>query len=107
MYEVGKQLGGAIIDGWIDMMVEESSRLADMAKYIPGLGGIVEGIRAGYRASSGRQVREDNLRAFGASLGIAAPGEAMDRATRSAGSGSQIEVSTDETERLKALGYVE
>ena len=71
LYNLGKDLGGSIIDGWLDAIRDESSKLANLAKYIPGLGGIVTGLRGEISLSGGIPGRQANIEAFRQDLGIA------------------------------------
>ena len=71
LYEIGKNLGGSIIDGWLDALRNESSRLGKVAEYIPGLGGLVSGIRGAIALSGGVAGRTSTLEAFRTDLGIA------------------------------------
>ena len=71
LYEIGKNLGGSIIDGWLDALRNESSRLGKVAEYIPGLGGLVSGIRSAIELSGGVAGRTSTLEAFRTDLGIA------------------------------------
>ena len=71
LYEIGKNLGGSIIDGWLDALRSESSKLGKVAEYIPGLGGLVSGIRSAIELSGGVAGRTATLEAFRGDLGIA------------------------------------
>lgn len=71
LYEIGKNLGGSIIDGWLDALRSESSKLGKVAEYIPGLGGLVTGIRSAIELSGGVASRTATLDAFRTDLGIA------------------------------------
>ena len=71
LYEIGKNLGGSIIDGWLDALRSESSRLGKVAEYVPGLGGLISGIRGAIELSGGVAGRTSTLEAFRTDLGIA------------------------------------